>query len=387
MNNLPKDDEVNITYLNEAFNSMNTSYKIFCFKAIYDEIILDNYCIDFKTLACRMIESVWYPLLKYKLNLGKQDQLQKIVNEINTKGTIKTNIESIKLLKILKQEVDDKLVDELLKYVIYRLIRPTFSKEIKNIKTDYAQQNAIMNLCENNFECIYRVDSKNRMIYVNSCWFKYIKRNQNIINGWMRYKLIEFLQKRNPNVPAIINKIDVEVTRDLKEATRLWKSIVEHIKIYDIYTGDLITAKEFEIKNLMSVDHFIPWSFIGHDMLWNLIPTFKNINSSKSDNLPEWEIYFDKFVKQQYHLFCFLRVNASKYKKILEDYLEIFNSYDINNITNKETSISYNDFYVNMLHTLQPLYQIAYNQGFTIWRLDNGIHIKQIEENKEEIMF
>ncbi|MBM6861925.1 hypothetical protein H9X78_15930, partial [Clostridium saudiense] len=148
----------------------------------------------------------------------------------------------------------------------------------------------------------------------------------------------------------------------------------------------LITTKQFEIKNLMSIDHFIPWSFIGHDMIWNLIPTFKNINSRKSDNLPEWEIYFDKFAKQQYRLFCFLRINASKYKKILEDYLEIFNNYDINNITNKENSISYNDFYINMLHTVQPLYQIAYNQGFTIWRLENGINIKQIEENKEKII-
>ncbi|MDU1032741.1 HNH endonuclease domain-containing protein [Clostridium sp.] len=27
------------------------------------------------------------------------------------------------------------------------------------------------------------------------------------------------------------------------------------------------------------MDHFIPWSFAFHDQMWNLVPTFNNINS------------------------------------------------------------------------------------------------------------
>lgn len=57
-NNLPNDDEVNIKYLNEALKNMTNSYKFFCFKAIYDEVILDNYIIVFRTLTCRMLENV-----------------------------------------------------------------------------------------------------------------------------------------------------------------------------------------------------------------------------------------------------------------------------------------------------------------------------------------
>ena len=43
----------------------------------------------------------------------------------------------------------------------------------------------------------------------------------------------------------------------------------------------------------------MPWSFVTHDLLWNLIPTSKEVNSSKSDNLPS-NIYFDLFVGIQH---------------------------------------------------------------------------------------
>lgn len=36
----------------------------------------------------------------------------------------------------------------------------------------------------------------------------------------------------------------------------------------------------------ISIDHYVTWSFVLHDELWNLIPTFKNINSYKGNNIP-----------------------------------------------------------------------------------------------------
>ena len=36
-----------------------------------------------------------------------------------------------------------------------------------------------------------------------------------------------------------------------------------------------------------SIDHVIPWSYIYHDDLWNLVYTHKSCNSSKSNRLVE----------------------------------------------------------------------------------------------------
>ena len=45
-----------------------------------------------------------------------------------------------------------------------------------------------------------------------------------------------------------------------------------------------------EIKNeTPSIDHVIPWSYIYHDDLWNLVYTHKSCNSSKSNRLVEEE--------------------------------------------------------------------------------------------------
>lgn len=47
-----------------------------------------------------------------------------------------------------------------------------------------------------------------------------------------------------------------------------------------IYSGERL-----EVQNL-SLDHFLPWSFVCHDRAWNPVPTSKAIYSSKSNRLP-----------------------------------------------------------------------------------------------------
>ena len=50
----------------------------------------------------------------------------------------------------------------------------------------------------------------------------------------------------------------------------------------------------------ISIDHFVPWSYVANDEIWNLHPTTKSINSAKSNNLPRWEAYFKKLSALEY---------------------------------------------------------------------------------------
>ena len=66
--------------------NMVTSYKIYWFIGIYEEITLNpSKVISFDTIVSRMITNSWYTLTKYKLNFGFQDQLGKIVHYLNLK--------------------------------------------------------------------------------------------------------------------------------------------------------------------------------------------------------------------------------------------------------------------------------------------------------------
>lgn len=76
-----------------------------------------------------------------------------------------------------------------------------------------------------------------------------------------------------------------------------------------------------------------------HDELWNLVPTFKNINSSKNNKLPQIDLFMDKFCDMQYSAFSIIRQDK-KSKKILEDYLTINKKLDLNYLLNKDRGIS-----------------------------------------------
>jgi CRISPR/Cas system Type II protein with McrA/HNH and RuvC-like nuclease domain len=102
------------------------------------------------------------------------------------------------------------------------------------------------------------------------------------------------MQERNPTTPAIVNKLFPPQERSsLNDQKIYWKKVFAHTEIRCIYSDELVDPRKF------SLDHYIPWSFVGHDLPWNLIPTLPEVNSSKSNNLPSIQ-YFDKFVSLQH---------------------------------------------------------------------------------------
>jgi CRISPR/Cas system Type II protein with McrA/HNH and RuvC-like nuclease domain len=111
------------------------------------------------------------------------------------------------------------------------------------------------------------------------------------------------------------------------------------------------------IKEGISIDHFVPWSYVTHDLLWNLSPTTGAINSSKGNNLPSTSLYLDAFAKLQYE--AFIKVYQCKQKGLLEDFSIAFQD-DLDNIAQYETHL----FESKIKAQLNPLIQIAENLGF-----------------------
>ena len=177
-----------------------------------------------------------------------------------------------------------------------------------------------------------------------------------IISGWYSYKLIFFLQKRNPSIPAIPFKLEAPQKRNLNDAKTFWSEIIKIKPLMDIYTNRPISFDDF------SIDHFIPWSFVLHDRLWNLVPTFKAINSSKNDRLPQLELYLDKFCAL--HYFAVRAALEHKLpRKLLDDYIEISRGSALSG------NIKRDIFVRNLKESLVPLYQLARNQGYIVWKI------------------
>ncbi|MCD8073441.1 MAG: hypothetical protein LUF27_00100 [Lachnospiraceae bacterium] len=158
-------------------------------------------------------------------------------------------------------------------------------------------------------ELARRINQERRLIYyfnalhgmqtticIQEDWCQYIHKNQEIVKGWLQYNMILYLQKRNPSVPGIADKLYPPQERKLEKVKHYWKLLLSLQPMQEIYGHNLLDVDSKDI----SIDHFVPWSFVAHDELWNLHPTTKSINSSKSNHLPDWTTYFPEFARVEY---------------------------------------------------------------------------------------
>ena len=158
-------------------------------------------------------------------------------------------------------------------------------------------------------------------------WIKMIQDNTVNILGWIQYEKVKWLEVR---------------------------------EIRDVFTGREIVPKQYD------VDHFIPWSFVMNDELWNLMPMESSLNSSKSNRLPKWNPFFKDFAYNQYILYGMIHENANIHKRFEVCYGDnlhsIWAGQELYRKGNTEEEF-YNILEKNML----PVYESARRQGYEIW--------------------
>jgi HNH endonuclease len=301
--NLPFAEGLDVHALSRLFDNTTNSYKYIFFISLLD--ILSRRFFDasqpitFTELVVEILANSWYPYSFFKLSFGMQDEipskldaLQLEVDKTGLKGDF-TGKEYLREL-IASKKPDDSLM----KYVPFRINTAFFRSELRNLRLpDYLVNRTVIKLSNENFEIqkpLLKYGEGNRSIFIHPQWASYFKTNYAIVKGWVSWEWLQYMQRCNPSIPAISNKLfPLQQRESLKSQTNYWKVVVTHSQLNCIYS-----KQKLEIDNL-SLDHYLPWSFVTHDLLWNLIPTSKEVNSSKSDNLPA-SIYFDPFVTMQH---------------------------------------------------------------------------------------
>ena len=364
INKLPESNSIDIRRLGRIFDKMSESYKIFWFRAIIDSVNRGKTVLTYDELINEMIASGWYMVSEYKLNLGPSDGLEKIILTVSDKLDLKASENRRKIVEVVGESNDPELLKMkgiLTLHVPYRLQAP-FLDDVKGKAWDHKNIAEIINSHNGLLYCFDKVDGLNSTIIISDDFAEYIRKNYNIVSGWVNYKMIEYLQKRNPSVPGIIYKLDPPQARKLNNVTKYWKEIIKETRVIDIYS-------DTDLSNIsISIDHFVPWSYVAHDELWNLIPTTKNINSSKGNNLPEWDKYFNKLCELQYRAFQISVNNKAlekRFNKVLDEYV---NDQNIRNTLYK-TGQDINEFSNHLEDVVKPVYTAAKNLGFSEWQI------------------
>ena len=357
---LPYSNKLPIEKLSVCFSDTTNAYKFYWFLSILDHLLENrNLIIPIKEIAIRMIANAWYPLDYYKLSFGKQDGFKKIAISISNKIEVDNLPNSPSLFEQLHQKLSINELDiihtdvyQLLRWVPFRFIRPFFKDELKGLR-DSQVNNRIIDLANSNKNgnlCPYHF-GENEIIITNE-WNNYFQSNQVVLRHFIKWNLIRFLQKNNPNVIGLSEKLEKPFVRDMKQAKLFWKIYLDQKQTKCIYSNVILNSKSF------SLDHFLPWTFVAHDQIWNLIPTTKSINSMKSNWLPSLEIYLNRFSFLQFDAFKFHYSN--KNYNLLEDYSSLlgFSSEDLNKYESSE-------FKMQLKQRVVPLFETAKNLGFT----------------------
>ncbi|WP_300386834.1 HNH endonuclease, partial [Clostridium sp.] len=230
-------------------NRVVASYKMYWLLGILEEVSTGNIVIPFKKIIARMITGAWYPTLQYKLYFGQFDNLVKSIEYISSVYKKPTNINSSELLEFINN-CDDKILNkqmkELTNHAPYKLLTPFFDEKIKGIDGS-ERVKKIIELSNLESGVLYKIiKSEEDKIEIHEDWAKYMQDNYRVIKAWIYYRLTCFLQKRNPNVPAIMFKLDPPISRKLSTATKIWTEIIEERKIKEIYTGKEFTKENYE---------------------------------------------------------------------------------------------------------------------------------------------
>ena len=272
------------------------------------------------------------------MRLGKDDRIAETAAQAKVACGLDNDASEEEIVEALLASDDELLskgLQDRCRYVQSRMIRPFYEEQLAkerhrlgltSRKFDGRVDHLIIEYNrQNTAGAPYRFLIGEDAIAVDRDWAGYFRDNKHVISGWLDLQLINFLQARNPSVPAIPLKIRPPKQRNLREAKRWWSDVQSDHVIFDIYSGRQFTIENCDRYGPLSLDHFIPWSFVLHDEPWNLIPMFRNINSSKSDMLPRMDDYFQPFCDQQFDALMTIKERGryKNHRSVIDSYISM----------------------------------------------------------------
>lgn len=353
-------------YLGQVFRDTTTSYKFLWFLALLSLIRRTNECsLRLANVLTEMATIAWHPVCFYRLSLGRLDTLQNMILEIKQRSGLAPNTPPEAIRKFIEKTSEIRASLEYFKrHVPTRFLTPWFVDKLRGVQ-DHRRDRLIEELAkqsqETPFASPYWFDGGS--IRLNDSWRVFLVENMAIVQAFSEYHFAHYLQARNPNVPGVVNKMQAPTERQLTAAREFWRYVRAEFenshkpeRFRDIYS-------EQTLGDSFAIDHFLPWSFVVHDLLWNLTPVEATTNSKKGDVLPDLSIYLPRLAKLH---FGALEV-AKKRPKFLEDYTDCFKE-DVESLL----ALGENGFATKYREVIMPQAQIAINQGFQSgWKLRN----------------
>lgn len=376
---------IDVQYYNkldiEGFSKMmkdpTCCYKFYWLEAIV-KLVSANKCeASYDEIIDEMIVNAWYSVLEFHIHLSGiwgdgniKDSLEKAVIKLRDLSHLPANASEVEIKNAIKQ-FNKHLHPEkqvLTHHVPYKALSGFANRTGEKINLDSSAGRMIAyynQLNESSILLPYTFGDENglsRKLHFSEDWVQMIKDNTVSILGWIQCEKVKWLQNNNPEVPGLIYKLNAldEKVRKLTHVRKLWDGILELNNVVDVFADKPIDTEQY------AIDHFIPWSFVMNDELWNLMPMDSTLNSAKSNRLPHWDDFFLRFAHNQYLMYEMIHEKAGIRKLYEECYRDNLHSI----WANKELYCQGNsktEFYSILEKNMKPVYDSARRQGYDVW--------------------
>ena len=274
-----------------------STYKFALIKAILDNL-LNNIPTEngqeilYSNLFEKFAESYWNLVVKYNLHQqsptkeGKTSKIEQIFKESIAINPILQNIEFASIGKSTQNRLISKVQTECKKYVLGAL-----HSDLNSAIYGFSESSDRITLSHGAYEfCLRHKMELEKLNYY--AWAKFL---ENINEENLLYKVISKLETSLP------------VRKPLDIFRKILFEEFEQNNCF--YCGKKLSSIAIH------VDHFIPWSFVKEDKLWNFVLSCPECNINKSDKLPSKSfitiihnrnnlllntLSTDSFVKQQF---------------------------------------------------------------------------------------
>lgn len=370
-------NELDIEGFSRMMKDPSYCYKFYWLEAIVQLISENRLVATYDEIINEMIANAWYSVLEFHIHLSGiwgdgtiKDNLERAVLKLSELSDLPANASKIEIKNAIAK-FDRELHTEkqaLTKNVPYKALSGFANKTGEHISLDSSagRMMAYYNeLSESDILLPYTFGSENglcRKLTFSDAWVRMIKDNTVTILGWIQCEKVKWLQNNNPEVPGLIYKLAPldEKMRKLSHVHKLWDGILDLRNINDVFTDDEIDKKKYD------VDHFIPWSFVMNDELWNLMPMDSSLNSAKNNRLPNWDDFFLRFAKNQYIMYEMVHQKEGIRKLFEECYRDNLHSIWANRELYRKGNSDI-EFFGILEKNMRPVYDSARRQGYDVW--------------------
>ena len=330
----------------------------------------------FDTVIDEMIASAWYSVREFHIHLSGllagevRDGLERAILLLAQVSSLPANASKTEIKNAIRRHNQElkAFKEQLTNMVPYRALAGFFNRSSETV--NWGSKMQLVEYIERINSSVtilpYTLGKSSKLkkeIRFNPAWVRMIQDNTVSIMGWIQYEKVKWLQMNNPEVPGLVYKLAPldEKMRRLGNVRRLWEGILELHPVRDVFTQQPLEKKQYD------VDHFVPWSFVMNDELWNLMPMNSSLNSSKSNRLPRWDPFFVRFAENQFLLYESIQTSPQirhLYEGCYRDNLHsIWAGQELYRPGNTRE-----DFYGILQKNMQPVYDSARRQGYEIWK-------------------